>query len=171
MAETHSTDNGLNPVMQPSDATGEFVEAVELLHGDAGDISAARVTLEESTAKSITGDHVTMTQSAVKNIEAQTATMTQSAAMSVKSADIALHQSSTGIVSGERVDIFDSMVGVVRGPVTVGEGASARVFVQVGPGNASVRPMLSAQAALGLGAGFGATLVLLSRLLRRLLGN
>ena len=171
MAETQSRDNGLNPVMQPSDNTGEFVEAEELLHADAGDVSATRVSLEESTAKSITGDHVTMTQSAAKTISAQTATMTQSATMNLTSTDIALHQSSAGIVSGERVDIFDSMVGVVRGPVTVGEGASARVIVQVGPGDPSVRPMLSAQAALGLGAGFGATLVLLSRLLRRLLGN
>ena len=48
--------------------TGEFVEAGDLLHADAGDVSATRVSLEESTAKSITGDHVTMTQSAVKTI-------------------------------------------------------------------------------------------------------
>jgi hypothetical protein len=170
MAETHPTEDATHQVMEPSDESGEFTEATELLHADAGDISAARVTLEQSTAKSITSDHVSLNKSAVKGITTQSATMTQSAAFSLKSEDIAIHESSAGLISGERVDVFDSVIGVVNGPINVTEG-SARVLVQIGPADPSVKPVLNAQAALGLGAGFGATIILLSRLLRRLLGN
>ena len=170
MAETHPTEDGAVPVMEPSEETGEFVEATELLHADAGDISAARVSLEQSTAKSITADHVSLNQSAVKGITTQTATMTQAAAFNLKSTDIALHESTAAIVSGDRIDIFDSVVGVARGPLTVQEG-SARVLVQIGSADPAVKPVLNAQSAVGLGVGFGTTIVLLSRLLRRLFGN
>jgi hypothetical protein len=170
MAETHPIEDGANPVMEPSATTGEFEEVTELLHADAGDVSATRVSLEESTAKSIKADHVTLNRSAVKDISAQTVQMTQAAAFQLTSGDTALHDSSAAVVSADRVDVFSSVVGVVRGPVNVGEG-STRIFLHVGPADSAARPTLNAQAALGLGAGFGAALVLLSRLLRRLLGN
>jgi 3D (Asp-Asp-Asp) domain-containing protein len=170
MAEMHPTDNGANPVMEPSSATGEFEEVSELLHADAGDVSATRVSLEESTAKSITAEHVTLNRSAVKSIAADTLQMTQAAAFQMTSADTAMHDSSAGMITADRVDVFDSVIGAVLGPVTVGEG-STRIFLQVGPADPAARPVLNAQSALGLGAGFGATIVLLSRLLRRLLGN
>jgi hypothetical protein len=170
MAQTHPTEDAAHQVMEPAEDTGEYTEATELLHADAGDISAGRVALEQSTAKSISADHVTLRQSAVRNITAETATMTQSAAFRLKSGDLAVHESPLGIVSSDRVDIFDSVIGVVNGPINVGEG-SARVLVQIGPADPAVKPVLNAQAALSLGAGFGATIVLLSRLLRRLLGN
>ena len=75
MAETRPTEDAAHQVMEPSDETGEFVEATELLHADAGDVSATRVTLEQSTAKSITSDHVALNKSAVKGITAHTATI------------------------------------------------------------------------------------------------
>lgn len=170
MTESQPQGNGAHQVIEPSEATGEFVESAELLHGDAGDISATRVTLEQSTAKTVNGEQVTLRQSAVKSVTTDTATMTQSAALILKSSDTALHESTAGIISAERVDVFDSVIGVVNGPINVTEG-SARVFVQIGPSDPSVKPVLDAQAALGLGAGFAASLVILSRLLRRLLGN
>jgi hypothetical protein len=170
MTETQDQQNGAHHIIEPSEATGEFVESAELLHGDAGDISAARVTLEQSTAKSVTGEQVTLRQSAVKSISTETATMTQSAALVLNSADTAVHESTAGLISGERVDVFDSVIGVVNGPINVTEG-SARVFIQIGPSDPSVKPVLDAQSALGLGAGFAASLLVLSRLLRRLLGN
>ena len=170
MAQTHPTEDPTHQVMEPTDDTGEYIEATELFHADAGDVSASRVALEQSTAKSITADHATLRQSAVRNITAETATMTQSAAFRLKSGDLAIHESPLGFVSSDRVDIFDSVIGVVNGPINVSEG-TARVLVQIGPADPSVKPVLNAQAALSLGAGFGATIVVLSRLLRRLLGN
>ena len=156
--------------MEPSTPTGEFEEVTELLHADAGDVSATRVSLEESTAKSIRAEYVTLNRSAVKSISADTLQMTQAAAFQVTSADTAMHDSSAALISADRVDVFDSVIGAVRGPVTVNEG-STRIFLQVGPADPAARPMLNAQSAIGLGAGFGATIVLLSRLLRRLLDN
>ena len=156
--------------MEASDETGEFVEVVELLHADAGDVEASRVSLEQSTARTISAEHISINQSAIRDISADTATMTQSASFVLKSSDIALHESAAGLVSGNQVDLFDTAVGLVRGPVTIGEG-SARILIQIGPANPHLKPVLDAKSALGLGAGFGASLVLLSRLLRRLLGN
>jgi hypothetical protein len=170
MAETHPIEDGANPVMEPSAPTGEFEEVTELLHADAGDVSATRVSLEESTARSIKADHVTLNRSAVKDISAQTVQMTQAAGFQLKSSDTAMHDSSAAMITADRVDVFDSVIGAVRGPVTIGEG-STRIFLQVGPADPAARPMLNAQSALGRGAGVGATIVLLTRQLRRLRGK
>ena len=170
MAETLPTEKSVHQVMEPSDDTGEFVEATELLHADAGDVSASRVTIEQSTAKSVTADHVEVNKSAVKGITAQTATMTQAASLTLRADDIALHESSVGVLTSDRIDLFDSVVGVARGPLTVNEGTS-RVLVHIGPADATIKPVLDGQAALGLGAGFGISIVVLSRLLRRLFGT
>jgi hypothetical protein len=128
------------------------------------------VTLEQSTAKSITADHVDLNKSAVRGITAQTATMTQAASLTLTSADIAVHESSIGVLTSDRIDLFDSVVGVARGPLTVNEGTT-RVLVHIGPADAAVKPVLNGQSALGLGAGFGISIVFLSRLLRRLFGT
>ena len=54
--------------------------------------------------------------------------------------------------------------------MTVNEG-TARVMVHIGPADGTIKPVLNGQAALGLGAGFGISIVVLSRLLRRLFGT
>jgi hypothetical protein len=170
MSEAQIEDNGVNKVFEPAGPEGEFAEATELLHADAGTIEADRVTIEQSSAGSINADNVSINRSAIKSVSAQTATLTQSAALRFNGSDTAFHDSALGFVSAERVDVYDSTIGVLYGPVTISEG-SPRVLLHLGPTDSSVRPVLNAQSALGLGAGVGASLVILSRLLRRLLGN
>lgn len=170
MVETPETEDAVHVTMESNDDTGAFTEVTELLHADAGDVSAPRVTLEQSTARSISADHVDVNKSAVKGITTQTATMTQAASLTLNAADIAVHESSIGVLSSDRIDLFDSVVGIARGPLTVNEG-SARVLVHIGPADATVKPVLDGQTAMRLGAGFGISIVVLSRLLRRLFGT
>ena len=118
----------------------------------------------------ITADEVSIDQSAVKQINTTSATVSQSASLLFKGDDVAFHESVLGIASAQRLDLIDSTVGIVNGPVSVNQG-SARILIHVGPVEGSIKPVLNAQSAVALGAGFGATLAILSRLLRRLLGN
>jgi hypothetical protein len=169
------TDQQENPegVRQVDDATGErgeFVEASELLHADVDSVTAERVSIEQSSAGAVSADHVAVNQSGVKSITASSATMTQSATLIFKGDDVAMHEGVVGVARAGRIDLIDSTAGVVAGPVTIGEG-SARILVHLGPANSEVKPVLDARSAMALGAGFASTLVILSRMLRRLLGN
>ncbi len=160
-----------NTAFQADPETGGFVEVTELLHADAGTVTANRVNIEQSTAGTITADHVTVTQSAIKTVDSRETRATQSAALILKSDDTAFHESAAGFVSANRIDLFDSTVGLVFGPVTVAEGAKSRIFVQIGGGANTTPPLLNGESALKLGAGLGLSFVVFSRLLRRLLGN
>jgi hypothetical protein len=170
MTESEPTETGLNGTIAPEADTNVFVEATELLHGDAGDISATTVTIEQSTAGTVSGERVTVSQSALKRLDAGSAQLSQSAALVVKSADTALAESAAGVVSGGQITVVNSTVGVAQGPLTVANG-TARILVQIGAAEGSVKPVLDGQSALRLGAGFGLSLVVFSRLLRRLLGR
>lgn len=170
MTDSQQNETGLNSVITPQAESNEFIEAVELLHGDAGDVTAETITLEQSTAGAVTGEQVTVSQSAVKRIDAGSAQLSQSAAFILKSADTALSESAAGIITGGQTTVVNSTVGIAQGPLTVANG-NARIFVQIGGGEASVKPMLDGQGALRLGAGLGLSLVVFSRLLRRLMGR
>jgi hypothetical protein len=170
MSESELETSGTNQVIEPAGENGEFGEATELFHADAESVAADRVSIEQSSAGSVTADSISINQRAVRSISTQTATLTQSAAFRFTGSDTAIHDSAIGFVSSDRVDAYDSTIGVLYGPMTVAEG-SPRVLFHLGPTDPSVKPVLNGQAALGLGAGIGASLVIVSRLLRRLLGN
>lgn len=169
-ADTHELPDGADQVVTPADESGEFHEVTELLHADAASVQADSVRIEQSSARTVTAGDVVIDQSAIKDVSAQSATVTQSAAFRFTGGDVAFHESFVGSASAQRVDLFDSTVGFVKGPVSINEG-STRILVHLGPASGSLRPVLDAQSAVALGAGFGAALVILSRLLRRLLGN
>lgn len=171
MSHEEPANESPNVTIQPDPETGEFVEVRELLHADAGDVSADRVSVEQSTAGTITADSVTIEQSAVKSIKAGEIRMDQAAAALITSDDMAMHESAAAGVRARRIDLYGSTVGVVSGPVTVAEGASSRIFIQIGGGENRPQPILNGESALRLGAGLGLSLVVFSRFLRRLLGN
>jgi hypothetical protein len=169
-ADMHEPPGGTNQVAVPSGESGKFHEVTELLHADAGSVQAASVHIEQSSARAVSADDVVIDQSAIKDVTARSATVTQSASAIFKGDDVAFHESVVGFASARRLDLIDSSVGLVAGPVSVSEGQS-RILVHIGPADGSIKSVLNAQSAVALGAGFGATLVILSRLLRRLLGN
>jgi hypothetical protein len=168
--DAHEPAEATNRAVAPSDESGEFHEVSELLHADAGSVQADSVHIEQSSARSIAATDVVIDQSAIKDVTTQSATVSQSASLLLKGSDVAFHESVVGYASADRVDLIDSTVGILKGPVSVSEGSS-RVLVHIGPADGAIKPVLDAQSAVALGAGFGATLVILSRLLRRLLGN
>jgi hypothetical protein len=170
MTSSQQTETGLNTVVTPHADSNEFVEAVELLHGDAGDVTGTTVTIEQSTAGTVTGEQVTVSQSALKRLDAGSAQLSQSAAFILKSEDTALSESAVGIITGGQTTLVNSTVGIAHGPLTVANG-TARVFVQIGNTDSSIEPTLDGQGALRFGAGLGLSLVVFSRLLRRLLGR
>jgi hypothetical protein len=170
MPASQQSDTGANNLVTPRADSNEFAEAVELLHGDAGEVTGNTVAIEQSTAGSVTGEQVTVSQSAVKRLEAGSAQLSQSAAFILKSADTALSESAAGIITGGQTTLVNSTVGIAHGPLTVASG-TARVFVQIGNADSSIKPMLDSQGALRLGVGLGFSLVVFSRLLRRVLGR
>jgi hypothetical protein len=170
MTDQQENLEGAHQVVDAESVTGGFREATELLHADVESVTADRVSIEQSSAKAVSADHVSINQSGVKTVTASNATMTQSAALVFNGDDVAIHEGAIGIARAGRVDLFDSSVGLVTGPVTIGEG-SARILVHLGSADGAIKPVLDTRSALALGAGFASTLVILSRLLRRLLGN
>lgn len=169
MTDSPQTETGANGITTPETDTNRFVEATELLHGDAGDITATTVNIEQSTAGTVTGERVTVSQSALKRLDAGAAQLTQSAALFVRSADTALTESVAGVITGGQTTVVNSTVGIATGPLTV-TGGTVRVLIQVGATEGSAKPVLDGQSALRLGAGLGISLVVFSRLLRRVLG-
>ena len=170
MTASQQTETGVNPIVTPLAEGNEFVEAVELLHGDAGDVTGSTVTIEQSTAGTVTGEQVTVSQSALKRLDAGSAQLSQSAAFFLKSEDTALSESAAGIITGGPTTLVNSTVGIAYGPLTVASG-SARVFVQIGGNDSAIKPAFDGQGALRFGAGLGLALVVFSRFLRRLLGR
>jgi hypothetical protein len=170
MTDSQQSETGLNGMVTPNADSNEFVEAVELLHGDAGDVTGTTITIEQSTAGTVSGERVTVSQSALRRLDAGSAQLSQSAALILKSEDTALSESAAGIITGGQTTLVNSTVGVAQGPLTVANG-TARVLVHIGPADDSIKPVLDGQGALRLGAGFGLSLVVFSRLLRRLLGH
>lgn len=170
MTESHPTETASNGMVTPEADSNEFVEAVELLHGDAGDVTATNVTIEQSSAGTVSGERVTVAQSALKRLDAGSAQLSQSAALILKSADTALAESAAGVVTSDQITLVNSTVGIAQGPLTVANG-TARILVHVGNAEGSVKPMLDGQGALRFGAGLGLSLVVFSRLLKRLLGH
>ena len=170
MTDSQQSETGLNGMVAPQADTNEFVEAVELLHGDAGDVTGTTINLEQSSAGTVSGEQVTVTQSAVKRVDAGSAQLSQSAALVLKSTDTALSESAAGIISGGQTTVVNSTVGFTKGPLTVANG-TARVLVHIGETDSSVKPTLDGQGALRFGASLGLSLVVFSRLLRRVLGR
>ena len=170
MSESQQSETGLNGMVTSQTDTNEFVEAVELLHGDAGDVTGTTISIEQSTAGTVSGERVTLSQSAAKRVDAGSAQLSQSATLILKSEDTALSDSAAGIITGGQTTLVNSTVGIAQGPLTVANG-TARVLVQIGSTDGSVRPMFDGQGALRLGAGIGISLVVFSRFLRRLLGR
>ena len=170
MTDSQESATGLHGITTPKADTNEFVEAVELLHGDAGDVSGSTITMEQSTAGAVTGEQITISQSAVKRVDAGSAQLSQSAAFIMKSEDTALSESAAGLITGGPTTLVNSTVGIAHGPLTVANG-TARVFVHIGSNESAIKPTFDGQGALRLGAGLGLSLVVFSRFLRRLLGR
>ncbi len=170
MTSAETAPEGNNITIRPDGTDAEFVEVSELLHADAGDVRAERVAIEQSTAGQVTASEVSIEQSAIRQVQADSARIEQSAMLILKSSDTALHDSAAGILSADRVDLHKGSVGIVKGPVTIAEGGSAQILIQIGGGD-STRPVLNGQSALRLGAGLGLSLVVFSRFLRRVLGD
>jgi hypothetical protein len=87
----------------------------------------------------------------------------QSSARTVTADDVVIDQSAIKEVTAQSATITQSASLLFRG----GDVA----LVHIGPTEGPIKPVLDAQSAVALGAGFGATLIILSRLLRRLFGN
>ena len=99
MTESQQSETGLNGMIAPEADSNEFVEAVELLHGDAGDVTAETVNIEQSSAGSISAERVTVTKSMVRRLDAGSAQLSQTATLILKSDDTALSESAAWIIS------------------------------------------------------------------------
>lgn len=165
MSEAETIENGAEHITPMGTD-----EPITFAHTELGDVQGERISIDQSSVKSVSGKQVRINQSAVRKLDMQSGTVTQSAAATLSSTDLAMHESAAGYVNAGRVDLFDSTVGILHGPLTVSEG-TARVLVHIGPTNSAIRPVLDRDSALRFGAAMGLSLVVFSRLFRRIFGR
>jgi hypothetical protein len=143
--------------------------AKELLRAEARDIHADQVNMERAGAEHITAERVVMTNSGARTVEARSAQVDRSGILAVKSEKSVFSTSTIVAVSTQEARIVRSPVLLLKADRATIEG-DARIGVYAGPLGETIRPLVDGRGAAAFGAGIGAALVLLSALLRRMIG-
>lgn len=141
--------------------------ATELLRGEATDVRAEHVNMEQSGAEKVTAERVVMTNSGARTVEARSAQVDRSGIL-VVNAEKSVFTNSTAVgVMSEETRIVRSPVFLLKTNSAAIEG-DARIAVYAGPPNDALRPVVDARGAAAFGAGVGLVLLVLGMMLRRL---
>jgi len=167
-AERASTTTAA-PVIAKADTTRSPHPASELLRADAGDVSAATVTMDRSGAERIDAQRVIMDRSGAQRLDARSAQLDRSGVVLLKSDRAVLHKGSALVVTASEARLVRSRALAVVSGKTVVEGR-VNTLVHVGPAEGDVRPVFDTAGAIGFGAALGFAALLIGRLVRRFSG-
>ena len=141
--------------------------ATELLRSETGDVQADVVTMERSGAEQVTAQRAIITNSGARTIDARSAQVDRSGILALNSEKAVFYNSSAVAVAAGEARIVRGMVIALKADNATIDGG-AKIGIYAGPATDSVRPLLDSRGAAAFGAGFGAVLLVLDTLVRRL---
>ena len=141
--------------------------ATELLRAEAGDVRAQTVTMERAGAELVSADRVVMSNSGARTIDAKSAQVDRSGVLAVRSDKAVFYNSTAVAVAAEDVRLVRGMVLALKADQVTLEG-EPKVAIYAGPASAGVRPLVDAGGALAFGAALGAMLAVVGAILRRM---
>jgi hypothetical protein len=142
--------------------------ATELLRTESGDVRADTVTMERAGAEYVTAERAIITNSGARTIDARSAQIDRSGVLALNSEKAVFYNSSAVAVATEQARIVRGRVFMLKAENATIEG-DARIGLYAGPASENVRPLLDVRGAAAFGAGFGAVVLLIGSMLRRLL--
>jgi hypothetical protein len=176
MSDTKSMNqpgaNGTSPplMVAKDPAYQRQSEAPELIRTDAGDITAATVSMDRSGAEQITADRVSLQQSGAKSIQTKSAQLERSGVLALASDHSVLHNSSAIAVKTSEARIVKSRILFFRSDTTRVEG-ELKSLIHIGQACDGVKPVFDGQGALRFGAALGFVLIVFGRLMRQVAGG
>jgi hypothetical protein len=160
-------DSVVSDVILPTGPENIPTPATELLRAEAGDVHAQTVTMERAGAELVSAERVVMTNSGARTIDASSAQVDRSGVLAVQSDKAVFYNSTAVAVVAEEVRLVRGMVLALKADQTSVEG-EVKVGVYAGPATAGVRPLVDASGAAAFGVAFGAAVALIGSLLRRI---
>ena len=151
-----------------SDTTRQ--QTANLGPGPSGSVEADTVTMDHSTADTVTAQRATVKQSSIKKLDARSAHLDQSSVISLNAENAVFTQSAATIVKAKDVRLVRSNSLIVNGAVNSVEG-DLKTVLHIGDATGNVHTIFDRDSALRVGVGFGAALVVLGWLVRKLGGR
>jgi hypothetical protein len=140
--------------------------ATEILRAEAGNVDATTVSMDRAGAEQVTAERVVMTNSGARTVEARSAQVDRSGILAVRSGKAVFSNSTAIAIATEEARIVRSRVFALKTDrATIESGV--KIAIYAGPPDDNVRPLADLRGAAAFGAGFGAVLLLLASLLRR----
>ena len=136
-------------------------------NGSFDNINATSVTMSQAAARQITTERLSMTQASAKKIDARSAQLDHSSVFRLKAENAVLNRSAATFVDANEARLVNVNAFVVRGNTNAVEG-DLKTVLHIGEASGNVHAILDKNSAMWLGAGFGAALVALSFLARKL---
>jgi hypothetical protein len=132
-----------------------------------GEITATSVDIRQSSADHITTERATIHQSSVKQLDARSAQLDQSSVFRMKAENVVLTQSAATFVGADEARLVNCNAIVVRGGTNAVEG-DLKTVIHIGEATGNVHTIFDRDGALRFGLGFGAALVALGTLVRKI---
>jgi hypothetical protein len=145
----------------------EPTEKQSVSHAKVDDVNGTDVDIRQSSVGSVTAERATLTQSSVKQLETKSAQLEQASAFRVNAEHVVINQAAATFVTANDIRLVKSNALVVRGATNTVEGDLKAVFFN-GDATGNVHMIFNRDSALRFGAGFGAALVGLSVIVRKL---
>jgi hypothetical protein len=142
----------------------------ELLRAEAGDVKADRVAMERAGAEHVAAERIVMTNSGARTVDAKSAQIDRSGILMVTSEKAVLYNSTAIAAAVEEARIVRGKVLALKANEATIEG-DARIGIYAGPVAGCTQPLIDVRGAAAFGAAFGAVLVLLGTLIRRIAGR
>jgi hypothetical protein len=139
----------------------------ELLRAEAGDVKADRVAMERAGAEHVSAERVIMANSGARTVDAKSAQIDRSGILMITSEKAVLYNSTAVAAAVDEARIVRGKVLALRANEATIEG-DARIGIYAGPVAGCTQPLIDVRGAAAFGAAFGAVLVLLGTLLRRI---
>jgi hypothetical protein len=158
----------VSDVIVPTGPEKHPTRAAELLRAEARDVRADTVEMERAGAEFVTAERVVMNNSGARTIDARSAQIDRSGVLAVRSDKAVFSNSSAIGVAVEEARFVRSRVFLLKTDQATID-AETRIGLYAGPASAYVRPVLDIRGAAAFGAACGAVTLLLGTVLRRTL--
>lgn len=167
MAEIDLTGSGAgSEVIVKSVPENRPTLATELLRSETGDVHADVVSMERAGAEQVTAQRAVITNSGARTIDARSAQIDRSGILALNSEKAVFYNSSAVAVATGEAKIVRGRVFALRADNATIEG-DAKIGIYAGPVSEGVRPVLDVRGAAAFGAAFGAIVLFIGPLLRR----
>jgi len=161
---TEDAQPGIRETLYKQPATREQVPATEVDRTGVRDVEAGTVIITRGNAQTVNAERVSMERSAARSIDAKSLQLDRSAAARLNSERVVLQGSTASQISTRELRMVRSQAGFVAAQQAHLE--ESRVFVLAGRADGEVHTVLTAGSAALLGAAFGASVAIVTALIR-----